>query len=65
MDEDDDVNFVLDNIFDVIFLIDIFINFFTAYVGPEDNVIKNRGVRIFLRRKLQLIILKAGFLLML
>lgn len=46
MDEDDDVNFVLDNIFDVIFLIDIFINFFTAYVGPEDNVIKNRGVRL-------------------
>lgn len=46
MDEDDDVNFVLDNIFDVIFLIDIFINFFTAYVGPEDNVIKNRGVSI-------------------
>lgn len=47
MDEDDDVNFVLDNIFDVIFLIDIFVNFFTAYVGPEDNVIKNRGVSLF------------------
>jgi hypothetical protein len=36
---------ILDIIFDVLFSIDVIINFFAAYVDNEDNVIKNRNVR--------------------
>lgn len=44
IDDSDSLEY-LDIVFDVLFLFDVIINFFAAYVDNEDNVIKNRQVR--------------------
>jgi CRP-like cAMP-binding protein len=42
VDTDIPSDVVVDNIFNAIMVIDIILNFFTAYVDNEDNIIKNR-----------------------
>ena len=41
-DEDSKFNVILDYLFDAIFAVDMIINFFSAYIDNEDNIIKNR-----------------------
>lgn len=48
IDDDSDSKYVIiDNISNVFLWIDLILNFFSAYLDNEENVVKNRRVKIF------------------
>lgn len=48
IDDDSDTKYVIiDNISNVFLWIDLILNFFSAYLDNEENVVKNRRVKIF------------------